>query len=279
MGILLATSEDTLWCAPGGSSVTGALGHLNAALELAEQVRAGEIPQPDVIVVGAGTCGTMAGLTAGFRLAGLDVRLIGVRCVDRIVCHLRAIARLANGVLARIGVPGRVHAHDITLVESPLDHGYGVPLGRAEELMASFEADEGIRLDTTYTSKVVAKLGELLTSGMFTGKNVLYWHTFSPAAMHWGQGRRQQGLDFVTAGCRGEAARLALACWTIARRNGWRSNALRSEHSSGRAMLLGQKRRKPVCCDATPFLTPPPCFGILPYVMRKRWAAKQANCL
>ncbi len=166
----LATSDDTFWCAPGGSSVTGALGHLNAALELAEQVRAGEIPQPDVIVVGAGSCGTMAGLTAGFRVAGLDVRLIGVRYVDRIVCHARAIARLANGVLARIGMPGRIHANDITLVDSPLDHGYGVPLGRAEELMASFEADEGIRLDTTYTSKVVAKLGELLSSGMFTCK-------------------------------------------------------------------------------------------------------------
>lgn len=207
----LATSADAFWCAPGGSSVTGALGHLNAALELAEQVRAGEIPQPDAIVVGAGTCGTMAGLTAGFRLAGLDVRLIGVRCVDRVVCHRRAIARLANGVLARIGASGRVHASDITLVDSPFDHGYGVPLGRAEELMASFEADERIRLDTTYTSKVVAKLGELLDSGIFTGKNVLYWHTFSPAAMHWGQGRRQQGLEFLNAGQRAAGAALVLS--------------------------------------------------------------------
>jgi hypothetical protein len=105
----------------------------------------------------------------------------------------------------------RVHARDITLVDSPLDHGYGVPLGRAEELTASFEADEGIRLDTTYTSKVVAKLGELLGSGVFTGKNVLYWHTFSPAAMHWGQGRRQEGLDFVNAGRGAEGAMPALA--------------------------------------------------------------------
>ena len=125
----LGTSKDTLWCAPGGSSVTGALGHLNAALELVEQVRAGEIPKPDAIVVGAGTCGTMAGLTAGFRLADFDVRLIGVRCVDRIVCHSRAIARLANGVLARVRVPARVRPNDISLVDSPLDAGYGVPLG------------------------------------------------------------------------------------------------------------------------------------------------------
>lgn len=202
----LATSKDTIWCAPGGSSVTGALGHMNAALELVEQVRAGEIPKPDAIVVGAGTCGTMAGLTAGFRLAGLDVQLIGVRCVDRIVCHSRAIARLANGVLARVGVPGKVRANEISLVDSPLDNGYGVPLGRAEELMASFEADEGIRLDTTYTSKVVSKLAELLISGEFKGKNVLYWHTFSPAAMQWGRSHA-----FGNSIHWGEHTRLALA--------------------------------------------------------------------
>lgn len=191
--------------------MTGALGHLNAALELAEQVRAGEVPKPDAIVVGAGTCGTMAGLTAGFRLAQLDVRLIGVRCVDRIVCNARAIARLANGVLARVGLPGRVRASDICLVESPLHGGYGIPLDRVEELMASFQADEGIRLDTTYTSKVVAKLGELLISGAFAGKNVLYWHTFSPAAMQWGQGRRQEGIEFVNPGRCAQPARLAVA--------------------------------------------------------------------
>lgn len=69
---------------------------------------------------------------------------------------------------------GRVRANEISLVDSPRDDRYGIPLGRAHKLMASFEADEGIRLDTTYTSKVVSKLADLLTSGMFKGKNVLY---------------------------------------------------------------------------------------------------------
>jgi hypothetical protein len=54
-------------------------------------------------------------------------------------------------------------------------------------LIASFEADEAIRLDTTYTSKVVVKLAELITSDELKGKNILYWHTFSPAAMQWGK--------------------------------------------------------------------------------------------
>ena len=61
----------------------------------------------------------MAGLTAAFHLAQLDMRLIGVRGVDRVVCHARAIARLANCVLARVGMPGSVRASDISLVDSP----------------------------------------------------------------------------------------------------------------------------------------------------------------
>ncbi len=178
---------EMMWCAPGGSSVTGALGHVNAAFEMLEQVRAGEIPKPDAIVVGAGTCGTMAGLTAGLKLAGLDTRLIGIRCVDKLVCNRPAIARLANGVLKRLGSPERVGAKDIELLPSPFDTGYGIPLAAARELMDGFEADEGIVLDTTYTSKVVAGLSGLLSTGELAGKNVLYWHTFSPAAVRWGE--------------------------------------------------------------------------------------------
>ena len=50
----------------GGSSKLGALGHVNAAFEFASQVAAGEAREPDLIYVGAGTCGTYAGLMVGF---------------------------------------------------------------------------------------------------------------------------------------------------------------------------------------------------------------------
>ena len=110
-----------------------------------------------------------------------------------------AIARKASRVLARVGAVGRVRASEISLVDSPLDDGYGIPLGRAEELMASFEADEGIRLDTTYTSKVVSKRADLLTSGELKGKNVLYRHTFSPAAMRWGEAAFKKAMSRPTS--------------------------------------------------------------------------------
>ena len=43
---------------PGASTPLGALGYVSAALELAEQVRAGDLPAPRTIIVPAGTGGT-----------------------------------------------------------------------------------------------------------------------------------------------------------------------------------------------------------------------------
>ncbi len=188
------TDNDTYYCPPGASYTTGALGHVSAALELAEQIHANEIPKPDFVVVGAGTCGTIAGLTAGFKLAGLDIKIIGVRCVDKIVCNKMAVARLANSLLKKLGSTLVVYPHEITLFTSPLDKGYASPIEKADELIELFLQNENIELDTTYTSKVVAKLEELITEGHFIGKKVLYWHTFSPAAMNLNKKRLSQNV-------------------------------------------------------------------------------------
>src|SRR5262249_17983196 len=55
----------------GGTAVLGALGYLNAGLELAEQVRAGLLPEPAAVFAALGSGGTVAGLLAGLRLGGL----------------------------------------------------------------------------------------------------------------------------------------------------------------------------------------------------------------
>ncbi len=67
----------------GGSSALGALGYVEAALELAEQVERGELPGPAQVVVALGSGGTVAGLVLGFALAGLDTRVVAVQVNDR----------------------------------------------------------------------------------------------------------------------------------------------------------------------------------------------------
>ena len=53
----------------------GTLGYVNAGLELGEQVAAGALPEPAAVVVPLRSGGTVAGLLAGFMLAGLRSRL------------------------------------------------------------------------------------------------------------------------------------------------------------------------------------------------------------
>jgi 1-aminocyclopropane-1-carboxylate deaminase/D-cysteine desulfhydrase-like pyridoxal-dependent ACC family enzyme len=170
------------YIAPGASSVTGALGHANAFLELAAQARKGLVPMPDYLVVGAGTCGTTAGLLAGIQIARAPTRVIAVRCAERIVCNRPKIERLALAVLDRLALKA-CRPFRFELVESPENLGYAVPSIAARGVMDTFLDAEGIELDTTYTSKVALYLKHAFEKGEFRGKSLLYWHTFSPAAL------------------------------------------------------------------------------------------------
>lgn len=168
--------------APGGSSPTGVLGHVSAMLELAEQVERGELPRPEVIVVGVGTCGTLAGLLLGREMLGWDTKIFGVRCVDRIVCHPRKVWRLARRTATRLGVPLEIPLSAIEMVDIP-HGGYGLPVAGFNELHQEFWEAHRLYLDTTYTAKVARFLVDSAQAGRFRGQNVLYWHTFSPKAV------------------------------------------------------------------------------------------------
>lgn len=167
---------------PGGSSPLGAVGHVCAVMELADQIARGEIPEPDTIVVGAGTCGTMAGLLVGIKIAGLKTRVVGVRCVDRLVCNRFRIARLANQTLRLLGWNASVRRSDVDLRDVQTLK-YGLPIENAHELIAEMRSSTGIELDTTYTTKVFSYLKTQALRGRCEDQSVLYWHTFSPAAL------------------------------------------------------------------------------------------------
>jgi 1-aminocyclopropane-1-carboxylate deaminase/D-cysteine desulfhydrase-like pyridoxal-dependent ACC family enzyme len=166
----------------GGSNALGALGHVNAFLELIDQIKKGDIPNPDVLIVGAGTCGTMAGLVAAQKITNYPIKIIGVRCVDRLVCNTIIIARIANQVLQNLGVLNTVDWHSIDL----RDHGeiqYGTPTTDSTKLIKTMLQSENLLLDTTYTSKVVSFISQLVQHKEYQQKTILYWHTFSAAAM------------------------------------------------------------------------------------------------
>jgi 1-aminocyclopropane-1-carboxylate deaminase/D-cysteine desulfhydrase-like pyridoxal-dependent ACC family enzyme len=163
---------------PGGSNALGAAGHTNAFFEFLDQVKNGEAPIPKTIIVGAGTCGTMAGFLAAAKIRGANIKIIGVRCVDALVCNRYKIADLANQVLKLCHSDLRVSANEV-LLESPPGRSaaYGVHHEAASDVMSLFYNEEGIRLDSTYTSKVALFFSDYASKN--PNENILYWHTYS----------------------------------------------------------------------------------------------------
>jgi len=168
---------------PGGSSAVGALGFVEAALEVGEQVRAGELPEPEGIVLALGSGGSAAGLVAGLRLAALQTRVYAVLVNDKLKLSEQVVLKLAGRslrLLARRGAPVQdiqPAPDDVQVVHGFLGAGYGhpTPEGRAAIDLAAREAD--LELEDVYTGKTLAAA----LAGLPGDGPLLYWHTHSAA--------------------------------------------------------------------------------------------------
>jgi 1-aminocyclopropane-1-carboxylate deaminase/D-cysteine desulfhydrase-like pyridoxal-dependent ACC family enzyme len=174
---------------PGGSSVVGTLGYVNAALELAAQIEAGEAPRPARIYVAAGTLGTAAGLALGLAVAGLDVPIVAVRITSSVVTNRHVLRRLVSGtrrLLARGGEalpPVDAALRLVQLRHDQLGDGYGRATAAGAAAARHFAA-LGLTLDATYTAKAAAALLADLDAqgGAGAGTHAgppLFWHTLS----------------------------------------------------------------------------------------------------
>jgi len=187
----------------GGSSPRGAAGFVSAALELAEQVRAGALPAPARIFVPVGTGGTLAGLVAGLRVAGLAARVVGVLVTDILPPSARSLARQARAALrflhrldARVPVV-EVATADFDFVRDALGPGYGAATPAAERAVR-VAADAGLTLETTYTGKclsaLLARAGELSPAAP-----TLFWNTYNGVDLLARAPRRVTEVDLPPA--------------------------------------------------------------------------------
>ena len=168
----------------GGSSPVGALGYVEAALEIAAQVEAGSLPEPAHVVVPVGTGGTAAGLALGFQLAGLRTRVVGIVVNDQLRLDAPVFARLAQrsaALLERRGArlgPLRLESDMLDLTRDQIGSGYGHPTEAAARA-ATLAAEERLALDPVYTAKAMAGLLALRAAGHL-GDPVLFVHTDGP---------------------------------------------------------------------------------------------------
>ena len=170
----------------GGSSPLGAVGYVNAAFELAEQIDAGLLPAPTHIYAPVGSCGTFAGLWLGCALAGLDAEVVGVRVVPRAVGNrltsallIHATSRLLHRLDPTVPLL-RPAARRLTIRHAFAGPGYGLPTPRgrrAAELLSAM----GVASDPTYTAKTASALFDALSRTDAPDGPVLYWNTLSSA--------------------------------------------------------------------------------------------------
>jgi D-cysteine desulfhydrase len=171
----------------GGSSTIGTLGYVNAGLELGEQVAAGALPEPAAVVVPLGSGGTVAGLVAGLKLAGLATRVIAVRVTDLLPPSPQFLAKLATRALALLtrlgaGLPPITVAPDDVLVRSDwLGPGYGAVTAEAVDAQRRLAATEGLTVETTYGAKALAGALALAHAAPWRERPLLFWHTYSSA--------------------------------------------------------------------------------------------------
>jgi len=166
-----------LWVPAGGSSPLGVLGHVNAGLELVNQIERGALPAPRYVVTPLGTGGTMAGLALAFAIAERDIEVVGVRVVPRIVgrvSHVRSLANRSAALIERVSGTRVPRVRDHVRVEH---HAYGGAYGRettaGREAATQLLETTGIRLDATYSAKAFSHAIAVAESGV-----TLFWLTF-----------------------------------------------------------------------------------------------------
>ncbi|TFE42916.1 pyridoxal-phosphate dependent enzyme [Streptomyces sp. ICN441] len=171
----------------GGSSPVGTLGYVEAALELADQIAAGAVPEPSHVVTAVGSGGTAAGLALGLRLAGLErTRVVGVVVNDTLRLDARTVSALAarTGRLLRARgakLPGGVVApDDVRLVRDWLGRGYGHPTPGALRARRLAADQAGLALEPVYTAKALGALLDMAADGRFGAGPVLFLQTHGP---------------------------------------------------------------------------------------------------
>lgn len=167
----------------GGSNATGALGYVNAALELAQQANDQSLGI-DCLVHATGSAGTQAGLVAGMVGArtGIPVLGIGVRAPDK-VQHANVL-KLANATTSHLGLGDLVSADDVLVNCAYVGQGYGISTEASLEAIDLLAKTEGILLDPVYSAKGMAGLIDLIRRGEFSAdQNIVFLHTGGSQAL------------------------------------------------------------------------------------------------
>ncbi|OLL28094.1 D-cysteine desulfhydrase [Burkholderia sp. SRS-W-2-2016] len=172
---LRAQGRNVYVCPLGGSSPVGCLGYADCAAEIAAQAHAQQLSF-DRIVVPNGSGGMHAGLVAGFVALGLDATRVAAFTVYGNAAHAHATTLdKANQTAQLIDSALRVQEDAVSIDETQLGPGYGIPTDSMREAVRLLASTEGLLLDPVYSGKAFAGLVENVRTGKYAaGQKILF---------------------------------------------------------------------------------------------------------
>ena len=173
-----------------GDQVLGALGYVNAALELHAQADTLGIDVQHVVITGAGGP-TEAGMLWGAALLGKAFQVHIISCEFTRTDLTNLVQRICAGISAKMQFTPSVDINDIVKIyDDDLGEGYDIMTPEAIQAVRELASAEGIFIESTYNAKVMATLKRLVLSGAIPPDEALCMvHTGGLPAL-FGQGER-----------------------------------------------------------------------------------------
>jgi len=168
---------------PGGASNSvGALGYVNCAIELLDQI---EDQGLDIshIVTATGSAGTQGGLIVGLKAMASDIPLLGIGVNAPQEEQENKVYQLACETAEFIGKPGIVAREDVVANCDYVGAGYGVPTEGMNEAVLMLARYEGLLFDPVYSGKGLAGMIDLIRSDSLKPGNIVFLHTGGSAAL------------------------------------------------------------------------------------------------
>jgi L-cysteate sulfo-lyase len=167
----------------GGSNPLGALGYVNAALELVNQSAERGL-HIDHLVHATGSAGTQAGLVVGLHALNSPIRLLGIGVRAPREKQETMVHDLGCRTWDLLGLRGQLPRETVAANSDYVGGGYGVPTPGMVEAVTLLARTEGLLLDPVYSGKGMAGLIDLVRQGRFKkDENVVFLHTGGSVAL------------------------------------------------------------------------------------------------
>ena len=167
----------------GGSNPVGALGYVNAALELLSQALERGL-RIGCLVHATGSAGTQAGLVTGLAALNAAIPVLGIGVRAPREQQEANVFRLAGETAEHLGLPGVVEREAVVANCDYVGAGYGIPTPGMIDAVKTLARTEAILLDPVYSGKGMAGLIDLIGKGHFAkDANVVFLHTGGSAGL------------------------------------------------------------------------------------------------